>query len=195
MRSLQHDLYTYLPLEFFLLREEILVGVLGACLSHLASRYSLICPSAERTGLVLWVVRALCHVLSWQSSSCRADVLVILACTAATLPHLHALGEQDHTPPSLSSVDVSCGRLLLVAGVLTCSLQQLEESLASSLQQGGERNADGCCHWLRFLESHVEHILLYGEPCAAQVSSPHLILPLHNTQYGFLLQVWYIGYN
>lgn len=53
MRGLQHDLYTYLPVEFFLLREEILVGVLGACLSHLASRYSLICPSPQRMDLAL----------------------------------------------------------------------------------------------------------------------------------------------
>ena len=53
MRALQHDLWTYLPLMLYSLREEILVGVLKACLSHLASRYSQMCPSPQYIPVVL----------------------------------------------------------------------------------------------------------------------------------------------
>ena len=53
MRALQHDLWTYLPLNLYALREELLVGVMRVCLSYLASRYSKICPSPQRAPLVL----------------------------------------------------------------------------------------------------------------------------------------------
>ncbi len=53
MRALQYDLWTYLPVESYCVREEILVGVLKMCLSHLASRYSQISPSPQRAALVL----------------------------------------------------------------------------------------------------------------------------------------------
>lgn len=122
--------------------------------------------------------------------SCRADILVILTCTASALPHLHTLKVQSHASPVLSSVDASCSVLLLVAAVVTSSLQQLEESLTNSLRDGGVVKGDEGYQWLRFLEAHTE--LVCSEPRAAKVQNPHLILPLHTTQYGVLLQVYLI---
>lgn len=114
-------------------------------------------------------------------ASCRADVLVILTYTKAVL---HTLGRQDHLPPVLSSVDICCDTLLLVGAVVTASLQQLEKALSGSL----DSSAAVAYGW-------VEHVLEWqgrvcgGEGCEGRVPYPHLILPLHSSQYGCLLQV------
>lgn len=118
-------------------------------------------------------------------------MLLVLSCVASTLPHLHS-SRQNGALHALQALDASCNLLLLVGALVTCSLQQL----CACVQQwrgGGGGGREKGQEWLVFVMANQQHYMVHtdtvSEPMSPREVAPELLLPLHTSQYGLLLQV------
>ena len=124
----------------------------------------------------------------------RADVLLVLSCVASTLPHLNS-SQQDGGLCALQALDTNCNLLLLVGALVSCSLQQLCTCVQQWKGGGGGGGGGGGKdqEWLMFVVTNQQHYVERRDSVSGHMFPrevvPEVLLPLHSSQYGLLLQV------